>query len=388
MQVPVMLKLPLAILLLAVSGLVLAQDAQIRRDGRALSFSSQAAPFYSRDVPMAPLREMARHLGITVFTERNGQRIIMERGRNRLVYEQGRRDFVFNDETRPLREPSQERRTVLFLPLEMYTLFSGGLDAQRIDARPAEIGTGNTIQPERPAEASPTLFFRGDRLNFDARQKPYVRRGVTFVPLRATADRTRVKVKRSDDGEIMDLEYEGRVLRYRKGERSFNIDRARFGLNSPSEEMDGVLYVPVEMFSTLIGREFSVGSPGAPPAQNKPTPSNEYGQLKAGEWGVFSQGRFRNRLTGTALPYSSRGTLMVPLRAVAEAFGARVERGDREGVTRVRWQDQMAEYEMGERGYRHNGRYQVLPQVAEEKDGILFVPVGFFERFRIEIVRG
>ncbi|HVL38080.1 MAG TPA: stalk domain-containing protein [Fimbriimonadaceae bacterium] len=355
------------------TNLVLAQEeAVVIHQGREMRFSNEARPFYRNGVPFVGARETARTLGIRLDTERDGYRIILERDRNRLVYDQGRRDYTINDRNRSMREPSQTRSGVLFLPLEMFTHFTSDLRAER--ARGWQ-GGDNTINPGRPASREPVLYYRRDRLDFSGRERPYVRRNVTFVPLRATADRTRVRVERSRDGQQLTLIYDGRRLDYRQGDRHFTIGRSRHGMDAPGEEVDGVLFVPSRMFEQLIGPEFGIDRPNTIPSR----PEDRFDYLERGVWGVFAGSRLQARLPANEEPYSSGGVLMVPLHSVAQALGGRVTRsGDRFTITLG---GDRAIYERGDRGYTFNGRYRGLGRESEERSGIVFVPVQMFGGF-------
>jgi hypothetical protein len=374
------------------------QAADVSVDGRSLSFSNNARPFYSGRTVMVPAREMAGHLGVDFDRNDRGDVLRFRYRDDEAVYRKGRREFQLNGRNRSLPTGSVEYRSVLFVPTELFR----DLTRRDIDTRR---GSGYGNDPWTPGRSDVEVRFRGERLRFDRDQAPRTIRGTAYLPLRAVADQVGVRVDRDRSGNDIRLRYRDDEIQYDNGREDFSLNGRRVRMNASSQEIGGVLYVPQVMFQSLLGRDFQViGSSwnGRPDWDDRPDygrPGN--GRPNRPDWddlpGNASSRRvdvlYRGRTLsfgGDEQPFSRNGEVYVPLRAFADRLGVRVDRNDNGRRIRLTRDQDTVEYTQPYAYYELNGRRQTLRRGSVEVRDILFVPIDVFNVFtdgRVEVRR-
>jgi hypothetical protein len=240
----------------AVAGLVLAVAAaqaapQLRFNGRLLLFTPQAVPFNVGGTLFVPLRETVSQSNVVLDVQDRGRRFEMIYNRSTAEYVKGATRFRLNGSWRSLSASSRERNTILFVPFAIFSQLTGG--DLKIDR-----GNNNGGFGENDTEDSGTdLYYNGRRLTFSDNEQPYRSQGTTLVPFRALGSALSLRTDRSPDGKRVWIWRNSDRIEYNKGMVWYRLNEDRRDLSAKSEEKSGVLFVPIELFKALVGRNLS-----------------------------------------------------------------------------------------------------------------------------------
>ncbi|MBB6023376.1 hypothetical protein HNR77_004476 [Paenibacillus sp. JGP012] len=112
------------------------------------------------------------------------------------------------------------------------------------------------------------------------------------------------------------------------------------------------------------------------------------------EYSLTVNGRVVEVKRAEQMPYEQKGTVMVPLRAAAEALGYKVSWIAEEKAVKVDESIQSALVKEGSTEAKFTGKLKIinltqnvqLPAAVQSKKGVMYVPVTFFEPFFNEII--
>jgi hypothetical protein len=243
---------------------------------------------------------------------------------------------------------------------------------------------------------SASITYRGRDLAFDRNEQPFWFAEMIYVPVRAVAGRIGASMDRSDRGDFLQIAYEGRTATYRKGDSRFQINGRTYDMSRPSRDRYDVMFVPIRFFEVLTSGQISARSSWGRPSDEVPRndrPGGGWGRPGTGDddWRDHDHGpnepaNVRIVFNGRILrfdsdtePYSARGIVFLPLRAVADLTEIRIDREDngRDVILR-RGRDQVT-YRAGSTNYLFNNRPRALRAPSQSRRGVLFVPVDLFE---------
>ncbi|MGV3614904.1 MAG: stalk domain-containing protein [Fimbriimonas sp.] len=372
------------------------EDAEILADGRVLSFSRNARPYFTGRVTMVPIKDTASRLGVRLEERDRGETFRMTFRGDDATYRRGRRDFELNGRLRSLPNVSEERNRILFVPLELFRdLTDRELYARRAGERhDLPQAPGGTRRNE-----DLDIRFRGERLRFERSEEPRYVQSVVYLPVGAMVRRSGARLEDEDRGRRMRFTYQDRVVEFTKGREDFTLNGARVWMNAPSLEISGVLFVPQILFQRLLGQDYTLGGStwnGRPNWDDRPSqfpgrpewddrPSNGVG--RSVEIRYDGKGL---RFGGNEQPFVRGNEVFVPLRAFASRLKVRYEGRDggrdirltRDG-DEVRYQPPLPFYEL-------NGRRENLRIGSVEVRDVLFVPIEVFNVFadgKVEVRR-
>lgn len=360
------------------------QDAaDIFADGRPLRYSNNARPYFDRGTPMVAVRETADQLGLRVDRSDSGRDLRLRNRRDELEFRQGTREYLLNGRRRTMAREPQNRRAILYVPMELFR----DLTDARLEARRA-----NREWDDRPGDAiDRELIYRGRVLRFDGNESLFLRRNTLYVPLRALAARTDVRVDRDRSGNNLVLTRGRDRIEYENGREHYRLNNRTFRMGEPSQEVRGLLFVPIELFQALVGNDLRVGGFGLPDWDGRPGgtrpgwPGSRPGDrpnLPGRDEPVelVRNGR-RLDFDDDVRPFRARGVIYVPLRNLADELDVDVERSDSGRQIRLRRGQNALVYRQGDRSYEFNNRDFRLPAASVGQRGVLFVPLQLFDFF-------
>ncbi|PYE47211.1 copper amine oxidase N-terminal domain-containing protein [Paenibacillus barcinonensis] len=112
------------------------------------------------------------------------------------------------------------------------------------------------------------------------------------------------------------------------------------------------------------------------------------------EYSLTVNGRVVEVKRAERMPFEQKGTVMVPLRATAEALGYKVSWIAAEKAVKVDESIQFAMVKEGSMQVQYTGKLKIinlsqdveLPAAVQSIKGVMYVPVTFFEPFFNEII--
>lgn len=371
------------------------ENAEIQADGRKLSFSRNAQPYFKGRTAMVPMRDMAGKLGVRVEGNDRGESFRFSFRGDEAVYRKWRQDFDLNGRTRSLPTEPEEMRRIIFVPLELFRdLTDRDLRASRVGESSPGWGDG----PSRPTEDI-DIRFRGQRLRFERSEEPRYVQSMLYLPVGAMVRRTGVQYADEDRGRRMTFVYQDRTIEFTKGREDFVLNGGRIWMNAPSLEISGVLFVPQMLFQRLLGRDFSVGGAtweGRPNWDDRPntTPGRpDWDDRPRNGVGTSVEIRYKGKglkFGGNEQPFLRGTEVYVPIKAFANRLKVKYEGRDKDREIRLSRDGEEVLYQPPLPFYQLNGRRENLRNGALEFRDVMFVPIDMFNVFaggQVEIRR-
>ncbi|MDX2064675.1 MAG: stalk domain-containing protein [Fimbriimonadaceae bacterium] len=265
-----------AALILAVASTAFGQwntDVQVQYEGRTQSFSGNERPFRNGNIVYLPARAMSGKIGGGFDRDDSGRNMRFTWRDRRVDYRKGDTYFSFNGKRYSMPRASTERNGVLLVPANLFFILTG----YRVTVLGMNNGGGNNGGWQEGGDnggwqgggsnggnngggwgdgGDVRIRLNGRDLSFGRDEQPYRSRNVVFVHVRAMASRTGVGMERTQDGKRIWLSREFDKITYDKG-NSYMFNDSRRGLPASSQERNGALYVPIQLFSALLGRSLT-----------------------------------------------------------------------------------------------------------------------------------
>ena len=256
---------------LAFATVAVAANAQnVYYEGKSLELENRA--YMNRGTLMVPAREMGDRIGAPLQRDDRGGRIWWQWRESRATYYQGDRNYDLNGRRMTLATPSEARRDVLFVPVDIFRGLTGG----RV--------TGNRGEWERSGPGIPgrrnddwdydrngrydngrydndrsdgyyygrdTLVFDRREIRFSGDETPYRKGNTLMVPFRQLGESIGARTDRSEDGLRVWIYFENNRVEYDKGHTWYRLGTERRELNTVSEDRRGILFVPVQLFEAV-----------------------------------------------------------------------------------------------------------------------------------------
>lgn len=276
-----------AALTFAVAAVSFAQwstDVTVQYEGRTQYFSGNERPFRNGNVVYLPARGMTAKIGGGFSRDDSGRNMKFTWRDRRVDYRKGDTFFAFNGKRYSMPRPSTERNGVLLVPANLFFILTGykvtvtgmnnGNDNGGWQGGGSDGGSNGGWQGGGGNGGSNggwqgggnnggwnngdgvRIRLNGRDLNFGRDEQPFTSRNVVFVHARAMAARTGVTFERTGDGKRIWLSREFDRITYDKG-NSYMFNDSRRGLPASSQERNGALYVPIQLFSALLGRSLT-----------------------------------------------------------------------------------------------------------------------------------
>lgn len=224
----------------------------VRFDGREVRYGDPRPYNRGREV-MVPIQQTVDRLGLSC--RRDGDRFFIEFSMNKLEYRKGDRTFRLNGHTEALEYGSEDRGRQTFVPARLFgELTRGRLKADQRDNDRPGWGGNNGNRPGWGGQGgnwqSQNLRFNGRELSFSDRERPYRSQGTLLVPFRALGEKIGARTDRTEDGKRVFIYYNGDRVQYDKG-RWYRLNSDRKWISASAEERDGVLFVPVALYTDI-----------------------------------------------------------------------------------------------------------------------------------------
>lgn len=347
-------------------------------NGDRVTFSGDERSFVESNVTFVPFRAMSDRIGARFERSESGETIRVT-WRNKIgQYRKGTNEMILEGRINKINRPARERNDVLFIPVRFFELLTGGAVSYRNNGNSGSDGGlfgGNGNNNSNNGSAS--VYYNGRPLSFSGNERPFRSNGTVQVPFRAMGDRLGYNTDRSSDGRTISVWKDYDRVEYVKGANYFRLNDERRSLRTSSQERDGVLFVPIEIFQALAGRDLSTsgGSGGGLFGGSGGSYDDEYSNNSQE---LYYDGRSVTFL-GDERPIVKGSTLLVPARALASRIGASFERTDDGKRMWIRWRGREAQYDKGNIWFRINGDRQSLSTISVDRNGIVFIPVKVFQ---------
>jgi hypothetical protein len=208
--------------------------------GRQIRFATVERPFYTGRTAMAPARTVCLAIGAGVKSSRDGRQWTITRGADRIDCVVGIASFTFNGVRQNLHAAPETRDRLLFVPVEMVQVISGG----GLDVR-ASYGSGQ----ETP------VFYLDKLLRFRQDDSAFRQSGEVFVSVHPTANALGAKVDTSRDGGRLTITRNRDKIVYELGSRWYLFNDAERSLRTESTWRGKTVFVPIELFQSFVGEE-------------------------------------------------------------------------------------------------------------------------------------
>jgi len=233
-----------------------------------------------------------------------------------------------------------------------------------------------------------TIYYRGRSIEMRGSDQSYRSNGVLMVSARALAAQTDVRYDQSSDGRTIKMYWQSNQVGYSLGSDSYNLNGRRRDLREQSDNRNGRVFLPFEMFENVSDRAISLdrnGSGGGNWGGNGNGNNN-------GNWGGNgnnnnNSGNITIEYKGRTLiyggndkPYRKDGSVMVAFGKTAQQIpDIRDERDrDRRMVYLYGYRKELS-HEERSKSYRMDGRNRDLGTRSEDRNGTFFVPVELFK---------
>lgn len=233
--------------------LVAMAQPEVQFRGQRLNYQHHG-PYQDGRVVFVPLLQTAEKLGGRV-EEKDNSYVIKLRGAT-AFYRKGEDHFRHNGANITLPSRGQNRGGVEFVPATLFRTVAG-------DGFVVVADRGGPFNPQRHEDrprddrSRTQIVFRDQRFSFGGDETP-IRRGRTLlVPFRALGDKLGMRTDRTSDGKRVWIYRGDDRVEYNKGADWYRLNRDRRGLSAASEEHNGVLLVPIDLFQALARRDLS-----------------------------------------------------------------------------------------------------------------------------------
>ncbi|CAN1552943.1 Copper amine oxidase-like, N-terminal [Fimbriimonadaceae bacterium] len=359
----------------AVSASSFAQNVYYNRD--RVTFSGDERAFVESNVIFVPFRAMSDRIGARFERSDSGATIRVTWRNKAGTYRKGTNEMILDGRVNKINRPARERNDVLFIPVRFFELLTGGAVSYRNNGFNDNDNDGGLFGGNGGSNNGGTsVYFNGRPLSFSGNERPYRSNGTVQVPFRAMGDRLGYNTDRSSDGRTISVWKEYDRVEYIKGANYFRLNDERRSLRTSSQERDGVLFVPIEIFQALAGRNLSTSSNGS--GGGLFGGGNNDDEYSNNTQEVYYDGRSLS-FSGDERPIVKGSTLLVPARALASRIGASFERTEDGKRMWIRWRGREAQYDKGNIWFRINGERQSLSTISVERNEILFIPVKVFQ---------
>jgi hypothetical protein len=240
-------------------------------EGRTLDFENR--PYTVRGTIMVPARETGDRIGAPLQRDDRGNRIWWQWRENRATYFKGDRNYDLNGRRMTLPTGSEDRRDVLYVPLDIFRgLTNGRLSSSRNDAWerngpgiPGRRGDdswdrGNGRWDDRngrwdgPGSGNygrDTIVFDRREIRFSGDERPYRKGSTLMVPFRQMGEAIGARTDRTADGLRVWINFDQNRVEYDKGHTWYRINGDRRDLGTISEDRNGILFVPITLFEAV-----------------------------------------------------------------------------------------------------------------------------------------
>lgn len=215
-------------------------EPAISFQGRPIRFPMREKPFYTGRSAMVPVRTVCLAIGAGVKSSRDGRQWTITRGQDRIDCTVGTPWFTFNGTRQNLREAPESRDRLLYVPVELVQVISGG----GLDVR-ASYGSGKDT----------AVFYLDKLLHFKTEEAPFREMGAVYVPLRQTALLLGAKIDSSRDGGRLTITRTRDKIVYEVGSRWFLFNDAERGMRAESISRGKNVFVPIELLQAFVGEE-------------------------------------------------------------------------------------------------------------------------------------
>jgi hypothetical protein len=255
--------------------------------GRALNMSGSDRPFYVGNTMMVPVRRAMDLVGGTLDRNTRGNDVVLRWQNRRINYVKGESTFSMNGARYKLGGSSRDRNGVLFVPSELISAltngdfyvegdngwgngpvakryptdrdrWSGRWDTQgnnpRWDGgRWNQGGNWNGGRTNQGSDYGRGVYWDNRLLSFNRNEEPYEKGGTLMVPFRALADKLGMRTDRTADGRRVWIYYQSDRVEYDQGRTWYRLNQDQRDLKTNSEDRGGILFVPMELFTSISG---------------------------------------------------------------------------------------------------------------------------------------
>jgi hypothetical protein len=245
------------------------EEIDIRFRGQRLGFERSEEPRYVRSMLYLPVGAMVRRTGIRFEEEDRGRRMRFTYEDRTIEFTKGREDFVMNGGRFWMNAPSLEISGVLFVPHILFQRLLGrdySVGGATWEGRPnwddrPQTYPGRPDWDDRPRNGvgrPVTLRYKGKDLRFGGNEQPFIRGTEVYVPVKALANRLKVKFEGRDRDRLIRLTRDGEEVRYEAPLPFYELNGRRENLRNGSMEFRNILFVPIDVFNVFSGGQVEV----------------------------------------------------------------------------------------------------------------------------------
>lgn len=358
----------------AVSASSFAQNVYYNRD--RVTFSGDERAFVESNVIYVPFRAMSERIGAR-FERSDSGATVRVTWRNKVgTYRKGTSEMILEGRVNRINRAARVRNEVLFVPVRFFELLTGGAVSYQNNGFNDYDNDGGLFGGNGgSSNGAASVYYNGRPLSFSGNERPYRSNGTVQVPFRAMGDQLGYNTDRSSDGRTISVWKEYDRVDYVKGANYFRLNDERRSLRTSSQERNGVLFVPIEIFQALAGRNLSTSGSGSGGGLFGGGNDDDYSNHSQE---LYYDDRIVN-FSGDERPIVKGSTLLVPARALATRIGASFERTEDGKRMWIRWRGREAQYDKGNIWFRINGDRQSLSTISVDRNGIVFIPVKVFQ---------
>lgn len=245
------------------------EEIDIRFRGQRLRFERSEEPRYVQSMLYVPVGAMVRRSGAQYEEQDRGRKMRFVYEDRTIEFTKGREDFTLNGGRVWMNAPSLEISGVLFVPQIFFQRLLGrdfSVGGATWEGRPNWDDRPNTTpgrpdwddRPKNGVGRPVDIHYKGKGLKFGGNEQPFIRGTEVYVPVKAFANRLKVKFEGRDQDRDIRLTRDGEEVTYQAPLPFYQLNGRRENLRNGSVEFRNILFVPIDVFNVFAGGQVEV----------------------------------------------------------------------------------------------------------------------------------